>query len=111
MNTSQFEGLRGTVPNVPTSPKEWGRSSHGGARHSGRYNEPFLEGKLLSFLRAISFPPVQGSGAIPSLHLVSIRKVHFPWSSPSGLLFGIEGEAKQGDDVYHGLSQVLPKAV
>lgn len=66
-------------------------------------------GRKTEFYKS-NFLPVLWSGAT-SIHLVCITRVRFPSVWLRGLLFGVDGEAKQGDNVHHGLSQVLPKAV
>lgn len=61
-------------------------------------------------MKAISAWPAIGSNTYSSFGLCDKKSVFLPCGS-GGLLFGIDGEPKQADDVNHGLFQVLPKAV
>lgn len=74
----------------------------------GRQTVNLLEGKL-SFRRAIFCLSYDQERHL-FIWFVSQESVFLPRAS-GGLLFRIDGEAKQGDNVHHGLFQVLPKAV
>lgn len=74
----------------------------------GRQMVNLLEGKLSS-IRAI-FCQSYNQEQHLFIWFVLQESVFLPCGS-GGLLFGIDGEAKQVDNVYHGLFHVLPKSV
>lgn len=82
INTSPSGDFRGDFVKCP--PREGKSGSSGVTLHRGRdtvlgkqKHPNFLEGKLLSFFRAIFHPELR-SGLMPIFHLVCIRRARFP---------------------------------